>query len=304
MERQLLNIANLLYINMQYVTDNSLLKGKMGLVLFFYEYGRYTGKHIYTDIADIMLDEIIESLSFNEDEVIAGIGWGVQYLIKNKFVEGDSNEILSDIDDRIQQMIEIRKGFSSEKYLKILINNFNIFVDSYIVSRVNSKIRNEDNLDRIVDLYKKILLRTDKALPLIFLNACSAFISWGHSLHVEIEKNDGIMELLKDRYNQSFADNLYNAGDFAFFNRIRNKCQMNLSIENVYKCNLETIESYINYFIPELLYFDNDYYLPDDLLVSHYLRDVICNVSGENLSLNGLAGIGLLMMKKSKPVSC
>ena len=112
------------------------------------------------------------------------------------------------------------------------------------------------------------------------------------------------MEFLKDRYNKSFADNLYNAGDFAFFNRIRNKCQMNLSIENVYKCNLETIESYINYFIPELLYFDNDYYLPDDLLVSHYLRDVICNVSGENLSLNGLAGIGLLMMKKSKPVSC
>lgn len=62
MERQLLKIANLLYINMQYVTDNSLLKGKMGLILFFYEYGRFAGNTMYSDVADIMLDDIIESL--------------------------------------------------------------------------------------------------------------------------------------------------------------------------------------------------------------------------------------------------
>lgn len=304
MERLLLTIANLLYINMQHVTNNSLLKGKMGLILFFYEYGRYTGKHIYTDTADIMLDEIIESLSSNENEVIAGIGWGIQYLIKNKFVEGDSNEILSDIDDRILQMIEIQKEFSSGKYMRTLMkSNFNIFVDSYIVSRVNSKIRNERSFEQIIDLYQNILVKADKPLPLIFLNTCSAFISWAYSFHVEAKKINGIMLLLKDRYNLSFADNLYNAGDLTFFFRIRNRSQMNFSFENVDKCSLETIESHIHYFIPELLYFDSDYYLPDDLLVTHYLHDMIGNVSSKNLSLDGLAGIGILIMKKIN-ISC
>lgn len=303
MERLLLNIANLLYINIQHATDNSLLNGKMGLILFFYEYGRYTGKQMYTDTADTMLDEIVESLSLNCNEVIAGIGWGIQYLIKNEFVEGDPNEILSDIDDRILQMIEFQQGVVNNDYLEILAkSNYNIFVDSYILSRVNSDIRSVKNLELIMDFYQNMLVKAHKPLSVTFLNTCNAFLSCAYSFNNEIENNANIMELLKDCYNQSFAGNFFNAGDLAFANRVNSKSLMELPITYENKYNLDTMESYIHYFIPELLYYDETYYFPDVSFVKRYLNDVISNTSYDNLSLNGIAGIGMLIMKMNQSV--
>lgn len=61
---------------------------------------------------------------------------------------------------------------------------------------------------------------------------------------------------------------------------------------------LKTMDSYFYSFIPELLYGYNDFDMPEESIVNNYICDVINNVSNENLSLNGLAGVGLMLIKK------
>lgn len=89
-------------------TDVGLLSGKMGIVLFFYHYARHTGQPLYAEYADELLDDIFEDIHADTPldfiSGLSGIGWGILYLLKNRFVEGNPDEILSDIDKRLMEI--------------------------------------------------------------------------------------------------------------------------------------------------------------------------------------------------------
>jgi hypothetical protein len=59
------------------------------------------------------LNEVINNLSNNIDisveRGLAGIALGISYLVKEKFVEGDINEILEDVDGRIYKVLAFQK---------------------------------------------------------------------------------------------------------------------------------------------------------------------------------------------------
>lgn len=301
MEKLLLKIANILYINMQYVPEHDLLKGKMGLTLFFYEYGRYTGNTIYSDTADILLDEIIAALSLEDNEALIGIGWGIQYLMKNNFVEGDPDEVLSEIDERVQQILTNYGEIPTEECERLFIQGgLNLFIDSYILSRSNSRIRDLKNMKYITDFYYNILLKTEGLLPLSFLNTCYAFLSCVSPHFIDLKKIGVLTKVLNDRCNQSLVGKLYKENDLKFLMRIKYQSQINLLNKDMIVDYVKTIDSYLNYFICELLYFDSDCCLLDNHLVNSYISDVINNVTSDNLSLNGLAGIGLMIIKTKK----
>ena len=98
-------IANHLIIQTSVMDDIGLYYGKMGIVLFFAHYARYTGCSVYEDFADELLGEVIENISdelpINMRTGLCGIGWGIEYLIQNHFMEGDSDEILGELDEKI-----------------------------------------------------------------------------------------------------------------------------------------------------------------------------------------------------------
>jgi lantibiotic modifying enzyme len=87
--------------------DLGLYHGKTGVVLFFSHYARYIGEPLYNEFAGELLEEIIQALhtdlSIDFESGICGIGWGVNYLIQNNFMEGDINEILFEIDQKIME---------------------------------------------------------------------------------------------------------------------------------------------------------------------------------------------------------
>ena len=93
-------IANHLILHSIDIEDIGLFHGKMGVVLFFAHYARYTDQAIYDDFAGELLEEISENipetLPINLETGLCGIGWGIEYLIQNGFMEGDSNEILQE----------------------------------------------------------------------------------------------------------------------------------------------------------------------------------------------------------------
>lgn len=106
-EKMLTRIANHLIMNASFLTDLGLYHGKMGIVLFFAHYARYTGETLYDDFAGKLFDEIAEDIHteipLHFEYGLSGIGWGVEYLLQNNFMEGDSDMVLSDIDNKIME---------------------------------------------------------------------------------------------------------------------------------------------------------------------------------------------------------
>ena len=103
----LARIANHLIMNTSFITDLGLYHGKMGIILFFVHYAKYSGETIYDDFAGELLDEVFEefhtNLPINFESGLCGIGWAIGYLLKNNFIEGDSDVILEDVDRKIME---------------------------------------------------------------------------------------------------------------------------------------------------------------------------------------------------------
>lgn len=101
-------IANILLLNASFIEDTGLLKGKMGIALFFYHYSRYTKKKIYEDYAGDLIDEISQAINIsspaNFDHGLAGFSWGIVYLVNHKFIDIDPETFFLEIDDRIMKL--------------------------------------------------------------------------------------------------------------------------------------------------------------------------------------------------------
>lgn len=116
-------IARYLMLHTSFTDNIGLFDGKMGVVLFFMNYSRYTRCKRYEKFAGELLDEIYEEIhidcSANFGNGLAGIVWGIEYLIRNQFVKAESNEILKELDDRIlERDVRRVKDTSVESGLK------------------------------------------------------------------------------------------------------------------------------------------------------------------------------------------
>lgn len=94
-----------LILNYHFVLNAGLLNGKMGGVVFFGQYARYTGKSYFRAYAEELLDEVFDMVHENVpiDFVngLCGIGWGIEYLLCHSLMDGDADEVLEDIDKKI-----------------------------------------------------------------------------------------------------------------------------------------------------------------------------------------------------------
>lgn len=113
-------IANYLVINASFTCSLGLFHGKMGIVIFFYYYARYSQNPVFEEFADELLDEVYEEVHMDMpvglENGLCGIAWGIQYLNQHGFIEGDMGEVLSDIDERIMERDPIRMSDLSFRY--------------------------------------------------------------------------------------------------------------------------------------------------------------------------------------------
>lgn len=92
------------------MADPGLLNGKMGLSLYFFHLAKETGKPDHLDFAEKLLDDVYEqvqkkNIACGFGEGLAGIAWAIDTLIKEKFVEAEVDEVLSDVDDMLYQYL-------------------------------------------------------------------------------------------------------------------------------------------------------------------------------------------------------
>lgn len=106
MDAQIEKIAKSLYFSYRQ-TDIGLFYGKMGSCLFFFHYSHVAESRIFGEFAEELLDEVMEyvrlgmpvGLSFGW----AGIGWGIEYLVRYGFVEDAGNEERNKIDKKVME---------------------------------------------------------------------------------------------------------------------------------------------------------------------------------------------------------
>lgn len=98
-------ILNQIILHSSQLKDFGLFSGRMGAILFLMNYARFSKDSRYEEIADELLDEIWEEihngLSITFESGLCGIGWGIEYLIQNCYVEGNSLDICEEIDQQI-----------------------------------------------------------------------------------------------------------------------------------------------------------------------------------------------------------
>ncbi len=127
--------------------DNSLVNGKVGIVIFFYLCSKHLKKVLYGNYAGELLDEVLSEMSVKSPVSIstgvAGLGWTIEFLISEGFIEGYSEDILIDLDKSILQYnigciddYSIESGLSGIAFYILSRyanpNSESLFTDGYI----------------------------------------------------------------------------------------------------------------------------------------------------------------------------
>ncbi|KAB7429484.1 hypothetical protein GBB10_11485, partial [Bifidobacterium longum] len=128
-----------------------------GNILFLYRFSRYTNKNCYEKYADYLLNGLMEELLSIEYPLefsngLLGIGWGVEYLIRHGYAEGNANEILADIDRRVIGEIHI------SKMTDISVEHGVTGLGYYILARIIDK---DENIPIISELREYLIYYID-----------------------------------------------------------------------------------------------------------------------------------------------
>ena len=95
------------------VPARGLFGGQMGIVLVLSEYTRLRKLRPLRTAINFLLDQILSNLSteipLTFADGLTGIGWGVEYLLQNKYQRGSGVEICEAIDQKLMQQNILRQ---------------------------------------------------------------------------------------------------------------------------------------------------------------------------------------------------
>ena len=103
-KQDLRQIADMLLLNGTLTECPGLVHGKMGIATYFFHYAQYTGSELFADYAMDLIGEMMNQIHVNSpadyEKGIAGIGVGIDYLIRKDFIKVEE-DICEDFDPRM-----------------------------------------------------------------------------------------------------------------------------------------------------------------------------------------------------------
>ena len=132
----------------------------MGIILFFSHYACFTPNKHFEDFAECLLDELYEEihkdLPINLENGLCGIGWGIEYIVQRGFINGNTDDILADIDCKVMEIdplrlsdLSLRSGLAGIAFYIIARLNTNRvtstlpFDNTYLMSLQQALVRAE-----------------------------------------------------------------------------------------------------------------------------------------------------------------
>lgn len=87
------------------MTSLGLFEGKMGAAIILFLYARISGNLLYNWKGEQLINRIFNNIStatpLSFADGVFGISWGICFLINQKFLDGDVNEVLEEVDSFI-----------------------------------------------------------------------------------------------------------------------------------------------------------------------------------------------------------
>ena len=140
----------------------SLFHGKMGLSIYFYHLSKIESNPAYHSKAEQLLDQVLlndltPNHSIDVEDGLAGIGLGVMWLVKNRFMEGDLNEMLEVVDDAIYRKIAFSANPTQFSPIMLLHLTGYLYIRLKEQTDKNSQILYQDLIIKVLNmLYGKI----------------------------------------------------------------------------------------------------------------------------------------------------
>jgi len=275
-DRRLQRIANVLLLNASFIDNLGLLNGKMGIAIFFYHYSRYTGNKIFEDYAGELIDEIYEEINTNTPVDFAngltGIGWGIEYLVKNMFLEADTDEALAEIDSNV---------YRNSLYRPFLLDNDkDLFgFGLYYLTRLREHENDDDNLNTLFKKQHLIYLTDDcerilikkkyldfsiQSLSLDTINSFAWFLLEMHRLGLFPMKVEKLFHSLPEYIESCLQSSDDNAG----------QSQILLLTENIIHC---VADKELKDILKTILKKENDKVsdtdTPEDIVIKNFLKN-------------------------------
>jgi len=155
-KEKLSEIAGTLVKHTPDLKDNiGLMGGKIGVALFYFYYAKFLAEDKYADygvesISDVF-DVINNDFTYHTHAAgLAGIGWTVEHLAQNDFIDTDTNEILADLDPYLHKTMIYDIGNQNYDFLHGAVGN-----GVYFLSRINNE-KSKDYLKELIDQMDKI----------------------------------------------------------------------------------------------------------------------------------------------------
>jgi hypothetical protein len=295
-------IANILMLNATDVYNLGILEGRMGIAIFFYKYARFSQDNIYSEVADELLDSVIEEvnnipdLSFDQGAI--GIAWGIRYLIRHDFIEGNPEEVLLDIENLFFNR------YRNDLISKIPVSAIGLYLHSMLqdVTDANKYEQYIECALRKYDFYFLSLPNIPKSIN--YINSALLFLStlekydkykaWVDRIIFKIVLYISDMESF-NRFDAYELTTLYKILTSLHSSSVEKRLIIN-RLEPV--CNIIGTDIPIDYLWQNFLFFPEEVIPPNlEEINIHLDRNYSSTYNLKSLSLyKGLAGIGLALM--------
>ena len=197
MEKTKKNLSNKLLSSKLENYPVSLFHGKMGLCIYFYHLSEIESNLEYQSIADRLIDQILQhdlspNHSIDVENGLAGIGLGITYLIKNRFVEGDLNELLEVIDNAIYRRIAFLDKQSTIQPTVLL------HLTGYLYIRLKEQIDTNYQI-----LYQDLII---KVLNMLYERIDDEFLNEPYSFSISRYPLPGLLWIFSKLLEANFYD--------------------------------------------------------------------------------------------------
>lgn len=139
-----------------------LFSGKMGICIYFFHQARLTKNKKYEKFAEKLLDSIYSQIhlqgSIDIEDGLAGICLGIDYLIEEKFVKGNVNSILKELDDTIYRNFNFQL-LSNDSQSDRKINFVNVFEIVKLSLYLCKRLENEKLPQNEKYLFEKTIIK-------------------------------------------------------------------------------------------------------------------------------------------------
>jgi hypothetical protein len=255
--------------------------GKTGIALFLCHCSSYAQNDFYSDAAYGLITEISRQLqgkiAVNYAYGISGIGAGIEYLVRNGYMEADTDEILADFDIFMSGHLTGYRDLSSFSQT--------VDIGRYFYFRQRGGSRKEkirENIERTVCLMEMHLTGMPFCHPKV-LHLLRAFRNTSDKAAVLFERQTRIfnMQAVKERpfewfrYFYMTGDSIHGCGTADVNRLIEENTLISNDMENILWHMLSERE------------------IPDSRLTAFMEQHKTCRNPG---LINGLAGMGLTLL--------